>query len=161
MQRTGLEKSIETSAHRLEHREKSVGTSARRFGDREVARSGRQIPTEDAGCHDPTIEQRRQPFARTAIAKLSEHESDVLVLSRDAPARAQRAIERLVHEPRHLGFVGHLETRIQVGLEREFAEQRQAERVDRADRDIRQSGREVLASARRKTPPVRRPGAAS
>ena len=59
--------------------------------------------------HDPAIEQRRQPFACTAIAKLSEHESHVLVLPRDAPARAQRAIERLVYEPRDLGFVGHLD----------------------------------------------------
>ena len=45
-------------------------------------------------------------------------------------------IERLLDQARHLGLVGHLEAGIEVGLERELAQQRQAERVDRADRDV-------------------------
>jgi hypothetical protein len=54
----------------------------------------------------------------------------------------------------HLGVVGARRTRIEVGLERKLAEQRQAERVDGADPDFsvrsrssRQRARNLAASA--------------
>src|SRR4030095_15871956 len=54
------------------------------------------------------------------------------VLTRHASACSQRPIERLVNEAGHLGFVCHLETRIQIGFEWELTQQRQAEGVDGA-----------------------------
>jgi len=133
MQRTGLEKAIEASPHRLEQRKQRLRTPARGVADGEVARTGGEVSTEDARGHDPAIEQGRETSPRPPITKLCEHERNMLVLSRDAPADAQRAVERLVDESRHFGLVGHLEARIQIRLERELTKQRQAERVDRAD----------------------------
>ncbi len=150
VKRTRLEEAIETAAHRLEYREQRSGSAPRGIADREITRPGRQIPAENAGRHDPAIEQAGQPLARTAIAKLCEHERDVFVLPGDAPARTQRPIERLVNEPRHLGFVGHLETGVQIGFERKFAQQRQAERVDRADRHVGRPVAQLTPATRRK-----------
>ena len=102
------------------------------------------------GRNDAARKQTGQPGARATVAELREHERDVLVLARNAPARAQRPIERLVNEARHLGFVRHLETRIQIGLERKFPKQREAERVDRADLHIGRPVAQLAPAARRK-----------
>ncbi len=45
-------------------------------------------------------------------------------------------IECLLDQPRHFGLVRKVETRIQVGLERKFAQQGQAKRIDRADGNV-------------------------
>jgi hypothetical protein len=50
-----------------------------------------------------------------------------------------RAVQRLLDEARDLGLVGHVEAGIEVRFEWELAEQRQAERVDGADRDFREA----------------------
>jgi len=67
---------------------------------------------------------------------LREHECNVLVLPGEPAARPQRPIERLIDQSRHLGFVGNIETGVEIRLQRKFAQQRQAERVDRADGDV-------------------------
>ena len=51
-------------------------------------------------------------------------------------ADRQRAVERGFDESRRLGFVGEIEAGIDAGFERKFVQQRQAERVDRADADV-------------------------
>ena len=69
----------------------------------------------------------------------------------------QRLIERLLDEPRHLGLVGHVEPGIDVRLERKLAQQRQAERVDRADGDVAEPIAQLAPSRRRRqTAPPRR-----
>ena len=60
----------------------------------------------------------------------------MFVVPRQAAAGPQRPIERLVDQSRHLGLVGDVEARVEVGFEREFTQQRQAEGVDGADRDV-------------------------
>jgi hypothetical protein len=94
------------------------------------------VPLEQGWRHQPPVEQGRQPRPRAAVAELREDQRDVLVRGGDAPADAQRAVERLVDEPRHLGFVGQGEPRIEVRLERKLSEQREAERIDRAHADV-------------------------
>ena len=66
---------------------------------------------------------------------------------------AERQVERLAGEPRHLGLVGDLERGIDAGLERKLAQQAEAERVDRRDLDVgdalAQRAPDVAARARR------------
>ena len=72
--------------------------------------SGREVPQTDSGGglrrDQPTVEQRRKPGAQTPLAKLRKHQRHIIVRSRDAAADAQRAVERLFDEPRHLGVIG-------------------------------------------------------
>ena len=132
----GGEEGVETAAHRREHVAQRGGAAFGHGRHRPVGRALREIAPQDRGRHQAPVEQRRQARLRAAIAQLREHERHVLVLARHRAAGAQRAVERLVDEPRHLGLVGHREARIEVGLERELAQQRQAEGVDRAHGDV-------------------------
>ena len=95
-----------------------------------------QEAVERIARHQPAIEQRRQRLAQARLTELGEQQRDVGVLERDRAADRQRAVERGFDEARRFGFVGEIETRIDAGLEREFVQQRQAERVDGADADV-------------------------
>ena len=78
----------------------------------------------------------RQPVAQPELAKLGEQQPDVVVMERQAAADVERAIQRFFHEARHLRLVRHVESGIEVRLERELTQQRQTERIDRADGDF-------------------------
>ena len=92
---------------------------------------------------EPPIEQRRDAAAQPPLAQLREHQRHIVVVSRDAAADAERLVERLADQPRHLGVVGELEPGIDVGLERKLAQQRQAEGVDRRDGDVAEALLEI------------------
>ena len=104
--------------------------------EREVARPEIEKPPQDIGRDQPAAEQRRQPFAQLPLAQLHEHHGDVGIGLREVPAGAKRPIERLGDEPGKLRLVGQIEARIDVGFERELADERQAEGVDRRNRDL-------------------------
>ena len=84
----------------------------------------------------PPIEQRRNARPQAPFAELREHQRHIVVFPRQGAADAERLIERLADQPRHLGVIGEVEARIDVRFERELAEQLQAEGVDRRDRDV-------------------------
>ena len=94
------------------------------------------IASSTAGATSRRLSSAASPRRARRSPSCANTSATCLVLAREAPARAQRAIERFVDETRHLGFVGHVEPRIEVGLERKFTQQRQAEGVDGADRDV-------------------------
>ena len=112
------------------------------------AAAARQIALQHVGRHQPSFEQRRQRSTRAPFPELRKHQRHVLVVARRRAADAQRAVERLVHEPRQLGLVGDGKSGIEVGLERKLAQQRQAERVNGADRDVGGPIAQARASAR-------------
>ena len=91
------------------------------------------------------------PGAQPPLAELREHQRHVVVVARDAAADAQRLIERLADQPRHLGVVRQLEAGIDVGFERKLAQQRQTERVDRRDRDVAEPLLQIAPARQRRT----------
>ena len=97
----------------------------------------------------PAIEQRRQRLAQPRLAELGEEQRHVRIVERDGAADRQRAVERGFDEARRLGFVGEIEAGIDAGLEREFVQQRQAERVDRADADVAERVADLAPALRR------------
>ena len=107
-----------------DHRRRQVGWA---IGEKPVQRVPR---------HEPSLQQRREPCPRPCRTELREHERDVGIRPGLRGEYPQRSIQRVVDESRHFGLVRHVEPRIEVRFERELAEQRQAERVDRADRDL-------------------------
>ena len=134
--RARSEKTRQTTRHGCENAEQLAGGPASGQTHVQVSRAGRQISVEHRRRHKPPVEQRREPAPRTPIAKLREDERHVFVLASEAPTRAQRAIERFIDETWDLGFIGHVEPGIEVGLERKFTQQRQAKGIDGADRDV-------------------------
>ena len=91
--------------------------------------------------HQPAIEQRRQSLSQLELAELGEDQRHVGIVERQRAADAQRAVERGLDQPRRFGFVGEVEAGIDAGFERELVEQRQAERIDRADGDVAEASR--------------------
>ena len=83
------------------------------------------------------FEQRRQPLPRPRDRRAAPARAPrpAPLLARPAKIRSDRSSD-CFDEPRHLGLVRHLEAGIQIRFERELPQQRQAERVDRADRDV-------------------------
>ena len=96
----------------------------------------REEPVEGRPRQRAGARAARQPFARPHDAQLREDKRDVGIGARLAGQNAQRLIERVLDEARHLGLVRKVETRIEIGLERKLAQQRQAEGIDRADGDV-------------------------
>ena len=90
----------------------------------------------------------RQRLAQPRLAELGEEQRHIGIVERDGAADRQGAVERRFDEARRLGFVGEVEAGIDAGLEREFVQQRQAERVDGADADVVEARRGSPASAR-------------
>ena len=80
--------------------------------------------------------RRGQTFARTRHTQLRKDERNVGIGPRLPGENSQGLIQGLLDQPRHLGLVRKVETRIQVGLERKFAQQRQAKGIDRADGNV-------------------------
>ena len=145
--RAGLQEPIEAAPHPVRTRPRTAAVAARLAAA--VSRSrgaSRQVVGQHARRHDAAVQQRREAGARAPLAELREHERHILVVAREAAADAKSAVERLVHQPRHLGLICHREAGIEIGLERELAQQRQAERVDRADGDVGRAVAQVAPS---------------
>ena len=73
------------------------------------------------------------------LAELRERQRDGAVVAGEGSADAKCAIERLVNQPRQLGVVGNGKRGVEIGLERKFPKQRQAEGVDRTYGNVRRS----------------------
>ena len=104
---------------------------------------GRQVPrtrlkesSKDIRCDEAAIEERREAFAQPALAKLDEDHRDVGIGPREMTADSERPIERFADEPRNLRLIREVESGLDARLERELTNQRQAERVDRRDRNV-------------------------
>ena len=94
---------------------------------------------------EETLQRRptRRGAARAAREPLARRDIPSCASTSPRPCRAsprdenpERSVQRLVDEARHFGLVGHRKARIEIRFERELAEQRQTERVDRADLDV-------------------------
>ena len=133
------QESIQAATYIVEHAVECFGRAPADEARRQVRRSARQETVERSFSHEPPVEKQREPLARARNAKLREDESDVVVLLGQADQDSQRSIESLLDDAWHFGLVRHLEARIQISFERELAQQRKAERIDRADRDLTQS----------------------
>ncbi len=129
---------VEASRRRGQRVAQAHGRLAARRRGRQPARAGGQEPAEHVAGYEAAADQRREARTQPALAELHEHHRDVLVLPRQSAADPQGPVQGLVHEPRHLGLVGELEPGIRAGLERELADEREAEGVDRRDRDVGQ-----------------------
>ena len=114
----------------------AVHDPAAHVGRREVGRALHEEPAEDVARDQASLEQHGETLPEASFTELREHQRHRRVGACDPAARAERGIERLVHEAQHLGLVGHAEARVEVRLQRKLPEQREAERVDRADRDV-------------------------
>ena len=108
---------------------------ARRRGC-QIARTALQKAPEGVWCHQPPIQQRGDAGSQPSLAQLREHQRHVVVFLRDCPADTQRLIERLPDQARHIGVGRQIETRVDIRFERKLAQQRQAKRVDRRNRDV-------------------------
>ena len=84
--------------------------------------------------------RRASSAARPARSRFSPSCANSSATSSSLRARARQTrsacVERLLDQARDLGLVGHVEARVEVGLERKLAQQGQAERVDGADGDV-------------------------
>ena len=97
-----------------------------------------------------------QGRARSAeLAELGEEQRHLGFVGRQAAAGAKRAIQRFLDQARRLGFVGELEAGIDVGLERELAQQRSGRtrrssrwRCRRGSRESRATTPAVMARSR-------------
>jgi hypothetical protein len=79
----------------------------------------------------------RESLAGAGRTKLRHQEGNILIVPSPRGHYPQGAIDRLVDEARHLGLVSQREAGVDVRLQRELADQRQAERVDGVDGNIR------------------------
>ena len=132
-------------------------SAARRQTTRGVRSAGPRARNRSSAVPATSRRSRseREPLARRATCRAAR-----------GPARcpdrplgkgdqdSQRSVERLLDDPRHFGLVGHLEARIQIRFERELVQQRQAERVDGADRDRPPADRAGRSSAPGRSPTV-------
>ena len=130
------EKSFDATGQTGEHTTQPLERVRARAFRGQVARSGRQRALDRVVDDQPPIDHVREAIAQPLLAELGKQQADVVVCSRKTAPDVERPIERLLHQTRHLRLVGHLEAGIEVGLERELAKQRQAERVDGADVDV-------------------------
>ena len=136
LERSGFEKAIESAPHRREHVEERRRATPGGGQQREIAGADRKKPRQGRRSGDASIEQRGQPGSCASIAQLREDQGHVRVFAGEAAAHAERTVEGLADETRHLGLVGHRESGVEVGLEGKLAKQREAERVNRADGHI-------------------------
>ena len=146
MNRSVVQELIRTSRHVGKEALQSIGGVLTRTRRRQLTRPFLQVAVQNARRDEPSVEQRAEPSAQTPLAKLRKHEGDVVVLARVRPRDSKRAIERLLHETRHLGLVGQSEARIDVRFQWKLAQQRQAEGVDRRDGDVAQSLPQIAPS---------------
>jgi hypothetical protein len=106
-----------------------------------------QESVERIARDQPPIEQRGQRLAQARLTELGEQQRNIGIFERDPASDRQRAVERGLDEARCLGFIGEIEPGIDAGLERELVQQRQAERIDGADADVRGARGRQLAAA--------------
>ena len=102
----------------------------------QVARPGRQRAIDRIIDDEPAVDHVREAVPQPLLPQLGKQQPHVVVGPRQTAADIERAIQRLLHQARHLRLVSHLEARIEIRLEWELAKQRQAERVDGADGDV-------------------------
>ena len=134
--RTFAKEQVESARYRRQR----VAQPRRRLRARAL---GRQVPrtrleesSKDIRRDEAAIEERREAVAQAALAKLDEHHRDVGIGPREMTADAERSIERFADESRNLRLIREVESGFDARLERELTNQRQAERVDRRDRNV-------------------------
>ena len=123
-------------------------------GTQGCAQSIRGLETDPLGCQvgwpareetiercprDQTpLEQRRQALTRPRDTELCKDERDVRIGARLSRQDAERLIERVFDESRDFGLVRQVKTGVEIRFERKLPQERQAERVNRADGDVAQ-----------------------
>ncbi len=110
----------------------------------QVGRPAREETIERCPRDQTPLEQRRQALTRPRDTELRKDERDVRIGARLSRQDAERLIERVFDESRDFGLVRQVETGVEIRLERKLPQERQAERVNRADGDVAQA----IAAAR-------------
>ena len=130
------EKSFDTSGQPGEDAAQPLERVLARALCGQVARPGRQRAIDCIIDDEPAVDHVGEAVPQPLLPQLGKQQTHVIVGPRQTAADVERAIQRLLHQARHLRLVSHLEAWIEIRLERELAKQRQAERVDRTDGDI-------------------------
>ncbi len=121
--RTVSKKLREASGRRAEDGLKPVGRLAAHALGRDVRRPLRQKAVERIPRDEPAFEQHAETLARARDPQLREYQGHIGVGSRLAGEDAQRLIEGVFDETRHLRLVGQVEAGIEIGLERKLAQE--------------------------------------
>ena len=87
-------------------------------------------------CDVTAIQQGAEGIAKDRALDAGEEQPHVFVRDDERARGAKREVECLVRKARHLGLVGDFKPRLDVRLEREFAQETETERVDRRDLNI-------------------------
>ena len=130
------EKPFDASRQAGEHISQPLERLLARALGREISRTALEHTIEHLVDDQPPVEHRGECLSQPSFTKLGKEQAHVLIAAREAAADVERAVERLFHQSRHLCFVSHFEAGIEIGFERKLAKQRQAERIDGADRDV-------------------------
>ena len=157
-ERTVVQERVQPARHGGQNVAQPFGGAPAGDLGRQVARTEREEVPQHIARDQPPVEQRGQPEAQAALAELDEKHRQVAVFPSEVAADAQPGIERLVDEPRDLGLVGEIEAGIDAGFERELANEREAEGVDRRDGDLAEPFPQIAPTFCRKlrTPRARR-----
>ena len=81
---------------------------------RRVRTSGKT--TNRLAGDEAAVDQRGQARADLPLPEACQQQGDVFVARDEATRGPERRVQSLVHQPRHLGFVGDVEARVQVGF---------------------------------------------
>ena len=136
MNGTVREKSLDASGETGEDAPQPLERVLARALGGQIARPCRERAIDRIIDDEPAVDHVREAVAQPLLAQLGKQQPHVVVGPRQTAADVERAIQRLLHQARHLRLVRHLEAGIEIRLERKLAKQRQAERVDRADGDV-------------------------
>ena len=145
--RTVGEERGEAAGHRSQRVIAAPSPRRRQTARRSDPRAARQEAVERVPGDEPAIEQRASPSRVRDDAELREHQRDVRLVAAPGRRRSRsvdRATRRRAAAPRSRR---PSRSRDRVGLERELAQQRQAERVDGADGDVAEPIAQIAASA--------------
>jgi hypothetical protein len=92
-----------------------------------------EIASQPFGDGEPPVHEVREPVAQAGRRDPRQHQRHVFVVAGQSARHPQRLVEGGVHEARRLGLVRNPEAGVEPRLERELAQQREAERVDRGN----------------------------
>ena len=127
-----LEAAIERREDALQARDESGECVGRRRTD-----SFGQEPADGRPGGQPAVDQRLEASPDSPLAEHRHEQPDVL--GRCHPARrAESPVDRRLHEARRCRLVRDVEPGVEIRLQGELAQQREAERVDRADGNVRE-----------------------
>ena len=138
-----VKESVQTTANAAKSVPEVLGRLLAHEASGQATRTCRQIAPQGLGSDQTSVQQARQAGAKAALTELGEDQRDVVIGAGNRTADAERLIERFLDQSWHLRVVSQLKAGIDVRLERELADQGQAEGVDGRDGNAAQASPEI------------------